>query len=281
MQSFISPPEIVQETNESDHHNHRQSTHTVLYTCIKAVIKLIYEVNKIIEAGVIRTRLPDTHLDMASDGRTRSKYFTDRSITHSFTSILIAPRLFPQKIVKIKVLKTRPTPYIALMITTYREDEQTLINSFSSPIFITLTPAKSDACIAACDYITMTSMAKLELLNDSTLMVDNESDGNQSDDEDPNVKNMSDQPSIDGIPEGEPSAIKGGLSNIEEDMTGTYHSKINQDDVNLLSSLQDISNDNRKRCFHTDHKNSFKKAHYSHILPKRPQGNIIRNLEVN
>ena len=87
---------------------------------------------------------------------------------------------------------------------------------------------------------------------------------------------MLDQPSADGIPEGEPSAIKDGLSNIDKDMAGTHHSKLNQDDVNLLSSLLDISKDDRKRNLHADQENElikssedhFHKAQYSHISLK-------------
>ena len=77
-----------------------------------------------------------------------------------------------------------------------------------------------DACSAACDYIIRNFMAKLKLLDKNTLMLDNGSDGDQSDDEDPNVENILDQPPIKGILEGEPSAIKDGLSNSDEDMTG-------------------------------------------------------------
>ena len=69
------------------------------------------------------TRIPDTHLDMGLNGRTRTKCFVDRSITHSYICTLIAPRLFPQKILETKVLKTRFTPYIVVMIIKYREDE--------------------------------------------------------------------------------------------------------------------------------------------------------------
>ena len=66
-------------------------------------------------------------------------------------------------------------------------------------------------------------MAELKLLDDDTLMLDNGSDGNQSDDEYPIVENMLDQPIIDGIPEGEPFAIKDRSSNIDKAMTGTHH----------------------------------------------------------
>ena len=107
-------------------------------------------------------------------------------------------------------------------------------------------------------------------------MLDNGSDGDQSDDKDPNVKNILDQLSIAGIPEGEPSVIKDDPSNIDEDMTGTHHSKINQDDLNLLSSLLDILKDDRKRHLDADQENKvikssedrFQKAQCSHILSK-------------
>ena len=111
-----------------------------------------------------------------------------------------------------------------MVIIKYREEEQTLTKLFSSPIFDTLTQDKLDACSAACDYIIRNFMAELKLLDDNTLMLDNGSDGDQSDDKDPNVKNMLDQPSIDGILEGGPSAIKDGPSNIDKDITGTHHS---------------------------------------------------------
>ena len=107
------------------------------------------------------------------NGRTRSKYFSDRSITHSFISILIAPRLFPQKILETKVLKTRSTPYIAVVIIKYREEEQTLTKLFSSPIFDTLTQDKLDACSAACDYIIRNFIDELKLLDNNNVMLDN------------------------------------------------------------------------------------------------------------
>ena len=56
-------------------------------------------------------------------------------------------------------------------------------------------------------------------------MVTTGSDDNRFDDKDPNVENMLDQLSIDGIPEGEHSAIKDGSSNINKEMIGTHHSK--------------------------------------------------------
>jgi hypothetical protein len=66
---------------------------------------------------------------------------------------------------------------------------------------------------------------------------------------------MEDQPSTKGIPEGEPSVIKDGLSNSDEDMTGTHQSIMNQDDANLITSLLDTQKDDRKRHFCADQEN--------------------------
>ena len=94
-----------------------------------------------------------------------------------------------------------------MVLSKYREDKQTLTKYFYSPIFDTLAPAKLDACSAACAYIINNFWAKLELPDNNTLPVDSGSEGDQSNDEDPNVKNMLDPPRNDGIPEGEPPAI--------------------------------------------------------------------------
>ena len=107
-------------------------------------------------------------------------------------------------------------------------------------------------------------------------MLDTGSDVDQSDDKYPNVKNMIDQPRIEGIPEGQPSAIKDGLSNSDKDMTKTHNSKINQNDVNLLSSLLDIPKDDRKTQYCADRENEviktsedcFHKAEGSLILTR-------------
>ena len=53
MQSFIFPAEIVQEMDAADHRANQEITPSALYTSIKAVITLMYELNKIIEAGVV------------------------------------------------------------------------------------------------------------------------------------------------------------------------------------------------------------------------------------
>ena len=78
-------------------------------------------------------------------------------------------------------------------------------------------------------------------------MLNNRSDGDQCDDEDHNTDNVLDQPHIRGVPEGEPSVIKDGLFNSDEDITRTQHSTPNQDDINLLSPLLDIPMEDRKR----------------------------------
>ena len=53
MQSFISPPEIVHEMDNADQRDYRQLTPSALYTSIKAMIKLLHELNKRIDAGVV------------------------------------------------------------------------------------------------------------------------------------------------------------------------------------------------------------------------------------
>ena len=50
MQSFIFPPKIVHGMDEADHHNYQEFTLSALHTSIKAVIKLMYELNKRIDA---------------------------------------------------------------------------------------------------------------------------------------------------------------------------------------------------------------------------------------
>ena len=231
------------------------------------------------EIVLVRSRIPDKYLHMGMKGRTPSKYFVDISVTQLFISILLAPIISPQKILETKVLKTRFTPYVAVMINKYREDKQIRAKSFSSPIFDTLPSTKLDTWSAVCAYIISNFRTELELLDDNALMVDSGSDSNQSDDKDLNVENILDQPSIDGVPEGEPSAINAGLSNIDEDTNETHHSRINQDDTILLLSLLDTSREeatpDRKR-YHTNHANEvtkstkdcFCKSEYSHIQTK-------------
>ena len=141
------------------------------------------------------------------------------------------------------------------MIIKYREEEQTLTKSFSSPIFDTGTPAKSSACSAACDYIIRNFMVELKPLNNNTLMLDNSSTSDQSNDKDPTVKIMIDQPRIKVILGGDLSAIKDRLFNSDEDTTRTHHSKMNKNDVNLLSSLLDIPKDDRKRHLYANQEN--------------------------
>ena len=52
-QSFIFPPEIFREMDEADHCDCREFTPSALYTSIKAVIKLMYDLNKRIDAGIV------------------------------------------------------------------------------------------------------------------------------------------------------------------------------------------------------------------------------------
>ena len=92
-----------------------------------------------------------------------------------------------------------------------------------------------------CVYIINNFMAKLKLPNNNALQLDSGSEGDQSEDEDPSVNNSLDPQRINSIPEGEPSAIEHGSSNIDKDMTEPHHSKMNQDDATLILSLLDTS----------------------------------------
>ena len=83
---------------------------------------------------LIGTTIPEVHLQMRINGRTRIEYFVDRSVTHPFISILLVPRLFPQKILEKQVLKTRSKPYVAMVLIKYRADELTLTTSFLVPL---------------------------------------------------------------------------------------------------------------------------------------------------
>ena len=53
MQSLFFPPKIVSEMNEVDQRNHLQLTPCSLYTCIRAVLKLINELHASVDAGVV------------------------------------------------------------------------------------------------------------------------------------------------------------------------------------------------------------------------------------
>ena len=53
MQSFIFPPETVHEMDRVGQRNYWQLTPNVLYTSTKAVLKLLHELKKRINAGVV------------------------------------------------------------------------------------------------------------------------------------------------------------------------------------------------------------------------------------
>ena len=55
MQSFIFPPEIVQEMDAADHYANWEITPSALYTSINAAIMLMNELNGIIKAGTTRS----------------------------------------------------------------------------------------------------------------------------------------------------------------------------------------------------------------------------------
>ena len=214
MQSFIFSPGIVSDMNEVDQRNHRQLTPRSLYTCIRAVIKLINKqhagvilgveisitnMNTSPNVGVVdfllneppilfplppaqsnlphdivlyNTGIPETNLHIRMNERLRSGYFTEKCIQYPFRCILLAARLFPQKILGAQVLKTRSRSCVAMVIINYRTNEVTLTKSFFSPIFDAFSSAKLDACSASYAYIINNCMAKLELLDNNALQLD-------------------------------------------------------------------------------------------------------------
>jgi hypothetical protein len=52
MQAFIFPPKIVSEMNDADRRHHRTITPGSLYTCIRAVLKLVNELDYDVVFGV-------------------------------------------------------------------------------------------------------------------------------------------------------------------------------------------------------------------------------------
>ena len=146
------------------------------------------------------TGIPEDHLDMAVDGRTRSQHFASKSADNPFLAIMITPRIFPQKILEAKVYKTTSTSRITVVIIKYKKGQEILTESFCSPIFGTTGPSKKNACRAACDYITRNFMDKLKKLDDDTLSLNNGPDGDQHDDKDHDGNNMVDLPHVEGVP---------------------------------------------------------------------------------
>ena len=96
------------------------------------------------EFSLISTGIPDNHLDMAVDGRTRSQHVASKSADNPFLAIMITPRLFPQNISETKVYKTTSTSQIAVVIIKYKKGQEILTEFFCSPIFGTSGPAKKE-----------------------------------------------------------------------------------------------------------------------------------------
>ena len=122
---------------------------------------------------------------------------------------------------------------------------------------------------------------ELQLLDTNALQLNSGSEDVQSEDEDPNAENdILDPPRIDGIPAGDPLAIEDGLSNIDEKMSESHYSDVNQEDATLTLSMLDESKKeaaaDRKRDLHVELEKEvtqstegcFRKAEYSHIHPK-------------
>ena len=200
------------------------------------------------EFSLMSTRISDNHLSLAVDEKKRSEYFVSKSFDNPFLSIMIAPRLFPQKILEIKVYKTPSIPQIAVVIIRYTRGQEILTKSFCSPILGLVNAAKWSACKLACKYIIKNFMDELKQLDGDTLGSNIEPDGDQHDDEDDNPVNIGIPPHIEGVPAGEPSAIREESFDKDEPTNST----INQDDVNLLSELLAVPTEDRKRKYDED-----------------------------
>ena len=124
-------------------------------------------------------------------------------------------------------------------------------------------------------------MAELQLLDNTALQLDSGSEDDQSEDEDCNAKNdILDPPRIDGIPAAESLPIKDGSATINEEMSESRYSEVNQEDTTLILSMLDESKEetkaDRKRDLHVklekevtqSTKDHFRKAECSHIQPK-------------
>ena len=97
-------------------------------------------------------------------------------------------------------------------------------------------------------------------------------------------KTMLEPPRVDGIPEGEPSAIKDGSSNIDKNMSESHHCKINQDDATFVLSLLDDSKEDvttdRKRQLHVDPNNGVTKSFKECIRKADCNHNAIKILKI-
>ena len=124
--------------------------------------------------------------------------FRSKSVENPVLATLIAPRLFPQKILDTKVYKTSSvSPSIAVVMIRYKEGHTILTESFCRPILGLASAAKQSVCKLACNYIT----------RNFTLGSINEPDGDQHDDVNDNNVNIGIPAHREGVPAGEPSAI--------------------------------------------------------------------------
>ena len=62
------------------------------------------------EFSLMSTRISDNHLSLAVVRKKRSEHFASKSFNNPFLAIMIAPRLFLQKILETKVYKTASIP---------------------------------------------------------------------------------------------------------------------------------------------------------------------------
>jgi hypothetical protein len=107
------------------------------------------------------TRISDNHLSFTDHGKTRSKQFVSKSFDNPLLAILITPRLFPQKILEIKVYKTSSISPITAVILSYKKEQEILTESFCSPILGSTSSSNQNACKSACACITRNVMDEL------------------------------------------------------------------------------------------------------------------------
>jgi hypothetical protein len=72
------------------------------------------------EIVLYRTGTQEQNLHIKMNGRMRNRYFTEKSIQYPFRCLLLAARLFPQKILGTQVLQRQARPCVAMVIIKCR-----------------------------------------------------------------------------------------------------------------------------------------------------------------
>ena len=128
-------------------------------------------------------------------------------------------------------------PCIAMAVIECKTNKLNLTKSFSGPILATFCSETLDLCGVTRAYIITNFMTKLQRLDNNALQLHDGFEDNQSEDKDSNFNNnILDLDRINGIPAGEPSAIKDGLSNIDEEMPESHYSESDQEDTILSTA---------------------------------------------